>query len=339
MIKPEESLHESTMRQQVRCITHAIRQEESRLRARYAILKYQNGIGLVILLLALTGMLTSGYLYYIGSIPAWACIFASALFASISHEIEHDLIHHQYFRDNPVIYHLMMLVTWLMRPNTVNPWYRRDMHLLHHKVSGSSKDMEERLVGNGIKPGFSRYLVMFDGLAGLILRRAVLRRELDDFSVSRVLGATFPLATLYFACWYIFLLFHGIDLIFAGDYPAWLLAVMRVIDLIVVVLIAPNVVRSGCLNFITSNMHYYGNVNGLMQQTQILDRWYFMPLQLFCFNFGSTHSIHHFVINQPFYLRQMVASKVHKTMQEQGVRRNDLTTFRSANRWVEGACQ
>lgn len=334
MLEAEHSLNSLSTQQQIRLITQAVRHEEQRLRTRFAILKYQNGIGLFILLFALAGMLTSGYLYYLGSIPAWVCIIAAALFASLSHEIEHDLIHRLYFRENAVIYHLMMLISWLMRPNTVNPWYRRDMHLLHHKVSGTSKDMEERLVGNGIKQGFSRYVVMFDGLLGLLLRRSVLRRELDHFSVSEVLRSTFPLATLYFSCWYLFLLFHGFDWLVGGHYPSWLMTLMSVINFIVVVLIAPNFIRSGCLNFITSNMHYYGNVNGLIQQTQILDRWYFMPFQLFCFNFGSTHSIHHFVVNQPFYLRQMVARKAHKVMREQGVRHNDLTTFTTANRWL-----
>lgn len=324
--------------QGIRQIIQAIRAEEQYWRERYPILQYQNWFGMGILLLALAGMLTSAYLYYLELIPAWICIVAAALCASLSHEIEHDLLHRQYFRDQPVIYHGMMLLTWLMRPNTVNPWYRRDMHLLHHKVSGSSKDVEERLVGNGIPYGFSRFVVMFDGLLGLCIRHAILRREVDSFSVRQLLSATLPLASLYFLSWYVFLLFHAYDALFGGiaggSYPDWLVLLMDGIDFIVVVLIAPNFIRSACLNFITSNMHYYGNVHNLLQQTQILDRWYFMPLQLFCCNFGSTHSIHHFVVNQPFYLRQLVASKAHQVMREQGVRHNDLSTFVTSNRWI-----
>ncbi len=59
----------------------------------------------------------------------------------------------------------------------------------------------------------------------------------------------------------------------------------------------------------------------------------FWPLQLFCFNFGSTHAIHHFVVGQPFYLRQMIAPQAHDVMREIGVRFNDLGTFKRANRW------
>ncbi|HRB93025.1 MAG TPA: hypothetical protein PLT17_06445 [Chitinophagales bacterium] len=90
-----------------------------------------------------------------------------------------------------------------------------------------------------------------------------------------------------------------------------------------------------CLHFITSNMHYYGDVEAgnIMQQTQVLNKWYFIPFQLFCFNFGSTHAIHHFVVNETFYIRQLTATKAHSVMREQGVRFNDLGTFTRANRY------
>ena len=102
----------------------------------------------------------------------------------------------------------------------------------------------------------------------------------------------------------------------------------------VVVLVAPNVLRSFCLNFVTSYMHYYGGVSTLMQQTQILRPWFLLPMQLFCFNFGSTHAIHHFVVSQPFYLRQMVARAAHEAMRANGVRYNDFSTFESGNRYL-----
>lgn len=335
-MQENNALDEISAQQRSRHIIQAIRSEEHSWRQRYPILQHQNWLGMGILLLALAVMLSSAYLYYVELIPAWACIVVAAIGASLSHEIEHDLIHRQYFRHQPAIYNVMMLLTWLMRPNTVSPWYRRDMHLLHHKTSGTPKDVEERLVGNGIDYGLSRFVVMFDGFLGLCLRHRVLRREVDNFSVRKLLSATFPLASLYFLTWYGFLLFHAYDTLvgrISGEpYPGWLIPLMSGVDFAVVVLIAPNVLRSACLNFITSNMHYYGNVHNLLQQTQILDRWYFLPLQLFCCNFGSTHSIHHFVVSQPFYLRQLVAKNAHKVMREQGVRHNDLRTFVTSNR-------
>lgn len=323
-----------SVEQRIQKIVTTIRAEEQRIREKYAFLQYQDLIGFAIMLFSLAGMVTSGWLYYLDYLPAWAAIIIAAIFASLSHELEHDLIHRQYFRKNKFMHNLMMLVVWVMRPNTVSPWYRRGMHFLHHKTSGTEKDLEERLVGNGIAYGFMRYLVMFDGLIGMIARRSLLRKDIEGFSVREILHAAFPFATLYFVTWYVFLIFHGHQALIGGIYPLWLLNVMSVVDFLVVVLIAPNFIRSGCLNFVTSAMHYYGGVSNLIQQTQILKPWFFAPLHLFCFNFGSTHAIHHFVVGQPFYIRQMVAKAAHKVMVENGVRFNDLSTFVTANRWV-----
>lgn len=324
-----------SVEQRVKRIASTIREEEKRLREKYLFLKFQNLIGLGIMLMSLVGMVTSGWLYYIEAIPAWGCILASAFFASLSHELEHDLIHQQYFRHNIFMHNMMMFVVWIMRPNTVHPWYRRDIHFLHHKTSGTEQDLEERLVGNGVAYGVLRYLVMFDGLLGMLTRAGLLKKEVKRFNLKEILFAAFPFATFYFATWYFFLGFHAYDFLAADQalYPLWFLSVMDVINFLVVVLIAPNFVRSGCLNFITSNMHYYGGVTNLIQQTQVLKPWFLMPLQFFCFNFGSTHGIHHFVVGQPFYLRQMVAKAAHKVMKENGVRFDDFSTFLTNNRY------
>jgi hypothetical protein len=96
------------------------------------------------------------------------------------------------------------------------------------------------------------------------------------------------------------------------------------------------VLRGACLHFISSNMHYFGDVEegNIVQQTQVLNRWYLAPLQLFCANFGSTHGIHHFVPSDPFYVRQLTARAAHRAMRDNGVRFNDLGTFRRANRFA-----
>lgn len=313
-------------------IVRTVRAEERRLRARYPLLRFQDALGLLILLVSMTGMIASGWLYFDGAISIWVCIPLSAWFASLSHELEHDLIHRQYFKKQPKMQNAMMLIVWIMRPNTVSPWYRRRMHIHHHRHSGTQQDLEERLVGNGIRYGLTRCLVMFDNFLGLFWRQHILRREVRGFSLRRVLLSSFPLATAYYGIWYCFLLFHLVDAVGGFHYPLWFLQTVDAVNLIVVVLIAPNVLRSGCLNFVTSAMHYYGNVGNLIEQTQILKPWFLLPLNLFCFNFGSTHGIHHFVIGQPFYLRQMVAPVAHRVMRENGVRYNDLQTFRRANR-------
>ncbi len=337
-VPPAGADHPSPDEERIGRIVSAIRAEERRLRDKYPLLRHQDTLGTSILCFSLLGMALSGYLYYRGVLSAWFSIPLSALFASLSHELEHDLIHRLYFRNSRIIQNLMMLVLWIMRPNTVNPWYRRDIHYLHHRVSGTPQDLEERLVGNGIAGIFTRFIVMADGLLGLLLRARVLRAENRRFNLLEIINAGFPFATLYFVTWYLFLAYHAVLLIGipAGvqpPVPMWIAELMSAVDLVVVVIIAPNVLRSFCLNFVTSYMHYYGGVSTLMQQTQIFRPWFLWPMQMFCFNFGSTHGIHHFVVNQPFYLRQMVAGAAHRAMRANGVRFNDYSTFFSANRY------
>lgn len=329
---PDHSLTLS-VDQRIERISTTIRTEEQRLRAKYPLLNYQNAIGLLIMLVSLAGMIASAWLYYSEIIPAWLCIVCAAIFASISHELEHDLIHRQYYRKNAVMQNMMLLVVWVMRPNTISPWYRRKMHFLHHKVSGTEQDLEERLVGNGLHYGWHRFLVMFDSFLGTLSQRAVLSAKVNTYSTKELLIAAFPFALFHFACWYLFLFLHGYDAIVGGALlrTELLVDMTGVINFLVVVLIAPNILRSASLNFVTSSMHYYGGVTHLIQQTQILKPWFFAPLHLFCFNFGSTHSIHHFVIGQPFYIRQLLAKVAHKVMIENGVRFNDFGAFNRAN--------
>ncbi|MFP6663917.1 MAG: hypothetical protein VCC00_06950 [Deltaproteobacteria bacterium] len=61
-----------------------------------------------------------------------------------------------------------------------------------------------------------------------------------------------------------------------------------------------------------------------------------LPLQAFCANFGSTHSIHHFYVPEPFYMRQLSAAAAHRILRENGVRFNDIDSMRRANRYATG---
>jgi fatty acid desaturase len=321
--------------QKIQNIVLTIKAEETRLRNKYAFLKAQDSIGLLILLLSLAGMIGCAVLYYYMLIPAWLCIIVATFFASISHELEHDLIHKLYFRNNPLMHNFMMAVVWLMRPNTINPWYRRKIHLLHHKTSGTKQDLEERLVGNGIANIFVRSIVMFDGLLGLILQRKLLKREVKAFNFLTIFNAGFPLATLYFVSIYCFILFHCVNTLLADyfSYPQWLLVSIEWLDFLIVVIIAPNFIRSACLNFVTSYLHYYGGVSSILQQTQVFKGWFMWPFNLFCFNFAGTHAIHHIVVQQPFYIRQLVAKSAHKVMRNNGVRFNDFSTVNQGNKY------
>ncbi|BBN83289.1 fatty acid desaturase [Pseudoalteromonas sp. A25] len=320
-------------RKNIQHIVTQIKQQERALRQRYPILKYQNQISLLILLLSLVGMVSIGVLYIQGTVSALTCIVISAFFASISHELEHDLIHRQYFKSNELAHNTMLLIVWLMRPNTINPWYRRHIHLHHHKTSGSTQDIEERLVGNGIKNPLIRAIVIVDGLLGLLLMQKRYTKEIKGFNFFSLFNSGFPITTCYFAILYSALLFHGVNMLSRGTltYPIWLIDAMYWVDILMVVLILPNMLRSICLNFVTSSMHYYGGVTNLLEQTHVLNHWVMLPFQLFCFNFGATHTIHHFVPNQPFYIRQLIAANVLPIMKRYGVNFNDFKSLRNAN--------
>jgi hypothetical protein len=310
------------------------------LRERHPWLKHQNAIGAGILALSLLGMIGCAAAYAYGVLPAWACIALVAIFASFTHELEHDLIHWMYFRRQPVVHHLMMALVWLARPSTVNPWARRHLHFNHHKFSGSEQDIEERAITNGERWGVRRLIMVGDNVQSVLLRLHKAPPGRRKKMLLRAAAGYFPLGWLNWSAWYCFLGFHAISGASAllGHDIAWsagTLRAMHALDFVTVVLIAPNVLRTFCLHFVSSNTHYYGDVeaDNVIQQTQVLNPRWMLPLQLFCFNFGATHAIHHFVVKEPFYIRQMTAPTAHKVMREMGVRFNDTGTFRRANRW------
>lgn len=96
-------------------IQSAIRAASVELRKDYPILQKQSAIGAGILCFALLGMTVSAVLYINQVIPWWVCILANAFFASLTHELEHDLIHYMYFRKNRIVHNLMLGLAWLAR--------------------------------------------------------------------------------------------------------------------------------------------------------------------------------------------------------------------------------
>ncbi|WP_426232722.1 fatty acid desaturase [Pseudomonas sp. TWP3-2] len=319
------------------------------LRERYPILKHQDALGAGILTFALLGMIGSAALYITGHMAWWVCLLLNAFFASLTHELEHDLIHSMYFRKQRVPHNLMMGLVWLARPSTINPWIRRHLHLNHHKVSGTEADMEERAITNGEPWGFARLLMVGDNMMSAFIRLLRTPTWAHKWNIlKKVFKVYAPLALLHWGAWYVFLGFHAANGIayLSGSPIEWsvtTLSVMQVIDIAAVVIIGPNVLRTFCLHFVSSNMHYYGDVEpgNVLQQCQVLNPWWLWPLQAFCFNFGSSHGIHHFVVKEPFYIRQMTVPVAHKVMREMGVRFNDFGTFGRANRFVrkEGVAQ
>jgi len=334
-------------------IRKAIIKAGKAFRERYPFLRHQNAIGLGIFLTSLAAITVASIAYLKGALPVWLLIPWNAFWMGIIHEMEHDLIHFMYFRKQKWVADLMLGTGWLVRPLTINPWFRRELHFHHHKYSGTMHDVEERGVTNGEKWNFKRLLITPDLLLGGILRAVSIRKDIvqsvKDGQLSRTQALRFkfikqygmlPFTFLLYVIWYTFLIhfaIHGISGWMGWTYssPSWLEAQFQWINPLVAILIAPNILRQFCLHFITSNLHYYGDVESgnIMQQTQILTAWWTFPMQLFCFFFGYTHAIHHFHVNETFYIRHLTRHQAWEAMRANGVRFNDLGTFNRANRY------
>jgi fatty acid desaturase len=320
-----------------RKITHInteVRRASAELRQRWPWLRHQNALGVAALAISILGMAGSAWLYVAGVLPAWACVVVSAFFASIAHEVEHDLIHSLYFPRQNAIRGLMMAAAWLLRPGTINPFVRKKLHLHHHKASGKEDDMEERAITNGEPYGVKRLLMMADGMLAVVLRLDQAKGRPGKLLAFSAL-AYFPLGWVHHGLLYTFLLSHGLGL--AGIELPVSASAAAFVEGAGVTWILPNLLRSFCLNFVSSSLHFYGDVErgNVLQQTQVLNAWFLAPLQLFCFNFGSTHAIHHFVASEPFYVRQLTASAAHRALRESGVRFNDFGTFLRDNRYAK----
>lgn len=336
-------------------IRKTILEEGRALRRRHPWLEaHQNLIGASIMVVSLLGMIASGTLYVMDVIPWWLCIPVTAIFASLIHELEHDLIHLMYFKNRPWANNLMLAVGWLARASTVSPFVRRKLHLHHHKFSGTESDLEERGITNGERWGLRRLMMTGDNMLAVFLRPLTMQRAVRDYIRSQKpasrgevhkmriqqLLAYAPLGNLYYALFHGWVAAHvvlfsaqaiGSPIALSGE----LSSALSILNTFAVVYMLPSFLRTFCLHFISSNMHYYGDVEArnVMQQCQVLNPWWLLPMQVFCFNFGSTHAIHHFAVREPFYIRQWTAPKAHAVMRDMGVRFNDYGTFLRGNRF------
>lgn len=323
-------------RQRVRAIREAIRVEEQRLFARYPWLVHQDLLGLFCFLGSLGVLGCVAWLYLSGMLAWWWTIPLMALPLSVLHEIEHDLIHNLYFRRHRWLQNVMFFVIWYCKLG-LNPWYRRGIHLRHHRLSGQKADIEERLLGIGLPFGPTRLLVAIHPFGAVFLFNRI-RRDSPDFQGWRLTLLSLP---TYLPLLCVSLAFFGYLWLMTGLSPAWDPIRMLpaeawpfVRDMSVLMLF-PNVLRQTCLVLMSSYSHYYEDIpeHDVYYQNQVLCGPLTWPLQVFCFNFGATHIIHHYVVSQPFYLRQMVAGAVHAEFERQGVRVNDLGTVIRTNHW------
>lgn len=301
----------------VQTIRQAIRDEEKRLRSAYAILRTdrQDLVGFMLFLTAVVmwAAVSAAWLY--GKIGGITTVVANAIIISVLHELEHDLIHDLYLKRYPIVQHLMFAVIWTLKANASSPWWRKRVHLEHHQKSGQTDDVEERLIGLGMPWSVSRLLLTIFPSASVLAVPGI-KRDFPEFDVWDMVlcNPTTGLSSVV-------LLIHAVW--------GWPAAVVYN-----VCINFPNLLRQSCLVIVSTYVHYVDiPPKDVAYETQIIDHWSILPLQMFCMNFGKTHAIHHFVARQPFYLRMMLSSAVIPVMVEHGVRYNDMGAMLRANRW------
>jgi fatty acid desaturase len=306
---------------ETKCIKTLIHSSEQRLRKRYSWLKYQDFIGISIFLSSLITIAASIFLYINSLMSSFIIIPLIGLLTSILHELEHDLIHNLYFKSYKAIQHMMFFIIWIAK-GSISPWYRKTIHLRHHNHSGSQYDIEERLIGIGEPLGFKRILASTYTLGSMFYFNKI-KKDNSSFSPLRL----FLSSMLVILPSTILLHLYQVSLLFGYDW--------YYVKTITVCWILPNILRQTCLNIIATYSHYYGDIppNDVRYQNQILDHWSVFILNLFCFNFGSTHIIHHYVANQPFYIRQMISKDIIRQMINNGTRHNDFDIIKNKNRY------
>ena len=310
--------------------------EGERLEAKYPLLGRRDALGTAACLLSCAGMIVMAVLYVRGLAPFWATILVNGFFAGILNEVEHDLMHFIYFKNKEWAQGVLMILVWAFRGNYMNPWNRRKVHLHHHKTSGSVVDVESRMTGLGMSYSLLRIMLMIDTLWVLGISRKLERESHGFYNRKETMLNMIPFTWLFFTMWLSLLgfqAFHAVNWLLGLHIvvKGWAASYDRFLEIAWVVYIAPSMLRTAALHIISSNTHYSGEGLDLLRQTQSQGAWFLWPLQPFCFNFGKTHCIHHLVVTQPFYLRQLVAPVAYRVMREHGILFNDVGTFRRKN--------
>lgn len=272
-------------------ISQAIKKAEAELREKYPILNYQDALGAGIFVGSLVGIF-SCWAYYINHSESYVTcsvlVVLIMLFTSFLHELEHDLIHNLYFKKSALAQDIMFMCIWLSKLHG-NPWFRRDLHLKHHIISGQRDDAEERLIGLGLPFGLERMAITMHPFGSLIITSAV-GKDAKWLDVQKLNLTSMPVAFLFFGlnkAWMVYvitMMVVGYDK-YHLYLPASLWPFLRAANVLMCI---PNILRQACLVMMSNCSHYYGDIpeKSVFYQNQILDHPLLYPFQLFCMNFG-----------------------------------------------------
>jgi fatty acid desaturase len=320
-------------------IYRGIKQCDLAIRQKYSFLYHQDLIGALIFTSSSLLMFLLSYAYLSSYISAISAIVLIAFSISILHELEHDIIHNLYFKKHKWIQNFIFLFIWIAKLH-ISPWYRRQLHLKHHLLSGQMNDAEERLIGLGLPLNYKRMAITVHPFGGVLVSDDI-SKDAKYFKPLTLQLYNAPMGFVFFTILQIFLIYnlffflyfylnYDINTIYSINtlYP--------IVRALAVCLCLPNVLRQSCLVMMSNSSHYYSDIplNTLYYQNQILDSWYVFPFQLFCFNFAATHIVHHYFPSQPFYIRHITARRMKDTMIKLGVRHNDFGILWRNNRYI-----
>ena len=324
------------MAEKIKLSNRSIRRElladDRRLKSEHPWLIRQDVIGGTILLVVVLGIAASAIAYLSAAIPAVVAVLLVAFLMSIAHELEHDLIHEIYFARQKKLQSLSLYLIWLIKLHA-NPNWRRAAHLRHHGFSGQSEDWEERLLGLGQPFGWRRIFALVSPFSSVVFFKTVAESD-REFSQRSTVIANLPTAIVFHALMSAGILSQVLPVNVRDLAPN---AFWSVVSALTIIWVLPSIVRHFCLTLMTTMVHYSDDIprSNVHFENQIIDHWAFLPIQLFCFNFGATHIVHHYLVQQPFYLRLVTARNLRAKMLSKGCRHNDLGILFRANRWSQ----
>jgi hypothetical protein len=285
------------------------------------VLAHTEQIAVAIHMLSLLGMIVTTLLYGAGKIGAVCAMLVNTLWMSTLHELEHDLVHCLYYgRPGQFKYELGFWTCYLFK-FSVSPWWRRKYHLQHHAVSGTSRDVEERVIGLGAPLSIGRIATILSPAGHLLLMSDICKDNSDltwhQLISSSLWTALSPVVTV---------------LAMFAPPPGSIISTLGYISMVCVII--PAHIRHAALNIVATYCHYYEDVRPhvVHEQIQILNSWWVLPFNALCWNFGGTHWIHHFVTNQPFWIRTLIAPALNAKDWDSALRNNDRTIVATANR-------
>lgn len=320
----EVILDEKDSKERVRCIQSVLNAEEKKWRARLPWLAHHDIIASTILASTLAVMGSMWYLYLNSYIPWYVASLVCAMCLGVHHELEHDIIHNLYFKNNKLVQDIWFAILFMTKFH-ISPWIRRQTHWKHHRVSGQLNDVEERFVGMG-EPFGIRRLFLAVHPASIYTQITRIKDDAPQFDFAAASHASiFPFGTWQIVT-KLWLMYHVVAYLNPanpyGNLPQFLYPLLT--NALVLWLI-PSMLRSSSLIILTSNSHFYADIpkNNLFYQCQILNHPLVFFFALFTVDFGATHIVHHYNALQPFYLRQLCRGAALEEMRKQGVREND----------------